>query len=196
MDGETGGDRIDTTTSTPVLEAFKAVTVRDKSSPLSISDARVDLALDVPIEAPVLMSSDHFAWYRFNISLSEFCNSGALAARGWWSDGKKSYEIVLKTNTWTHMRLHPPTPNKVDILVVGPYSFVQQYLDFQHGDCKFNTNRGSQCGYCISQPLTLGPLTCVTGASEPQRVGRVLPYTSHPLTKASSPTRHATSKTT
>lgn len=148
-------------------EDWKAGAVRDESSS-PLTENPVFTTLDVPMEGPVRVAQNDY--YHFDMSISEYCENAVLKARAWWSNGYKSFEITANEDTWNHLHLHAPIPDKLYDLVAGPYNFIQHYMEFQSGDCRWTTKGGPRCGYCVPQAWTLGPLNCETGAPGVQRV--------------------------
>ena len=150
------------------LEAFAAQDEQEDAPP------PVNVTLDVGIAAPVHDDKSHSGsahrYYWFNFSFSEYCDNGRLAARGWWYDGLGKYHVMLDTNTWTQLRLHPPMPYVVNVLILGPYNITEHSLGFEYNGCKFDSKGGGSCGFCHPRPWTTGPLNCDTGAPGPQRV--------------------------
>lgn len=195
MNGQVAGRNVKTEPGEPTKDALKAVTHNESHPIPTIPESSDTLSLDAPSEATV-NELQNYQYYKFNLSFSESCNNGTVAARGWWYDGNKRFEIKLTTYTATRMQIHPSAPNKTDTLVLGPYDFDHHSMAFEYGGCKFNSKSGSSCGTCIPQSWTLPPLNCSTHAPGQQRVSEPPPSQRRTLlTGTRSPTQSANSKT-
>lgn len=150
----------------PPVENWKGTTAHD-DPPLTASMAEDNTATTQDtINAPVRSISDNL--YRFSISFSEYCESGALKTRGWLGNGQVNFRLTLDPAQVTRINLHSGYD-----MVVGPYSFESHSFDIEYDRCKWSPEGGYPCGWCEPQPWTLGPLNCQTGQPGNQRVNKL-----------------------
>ncbi|KAF2632915.1 hypothetical protein BU25DRAFT_454083 [Macroventuria anomochaeta] len=127
---------------------------------------------DIRIEAPVrniqaVTPDDGIPdnLYRIYVSFSEYCDNGALKARGWMSNGQTRFELALNPTQRFPINLHPSLD-----LTFGPYSYDQHGFIVEYDGCKWTSEGGYPCGWCEMQPWSLGPLNCQTGQPGNQRL--------------------------
>lgn len=157
----------------PPGEDWKRVASQDELSLLpTITEHATITVKDVPLEAPIRKTRavtpdrgipDNL--YRIGVSFSEYCDNGALKARGWAGNGQKNFELVLNPTQASYINLHPGYD-----LIFGPYSFDQHAFIVEYAGCKWTSEGGYPCGWCETHPWSLGPLNCETGQPGNQRV--------------------------
>ncbi|KAF3043001.1 hypothetical protein E8E12_009985 [Didymella heteroderae] len=93
--------------------------------------------------------------YCFSVTHSEWCENGALKARGWlWGrELNFSKDVTQKIP----INLHPGRD-----LLVGPYSYDQHAFGIEYEGCSWTSEGGWPCGWCEAKPWTLGALNCQT----------------------------------
>ena len=93
--------------------------------------------------------------YRFSVTHSEWCENGALKARGWWHGQQLNFykDVTQKIP----INLHPGLD-----LLFGPYSYDQHAFGIEYDGCAWTSEGGWPCGWCEQKPWTLGALNCQT----------------------------------
>lgn len=93
--------------------------------------------------------------HRFSVTHSEWCENGALKARGWWHGQELNFykDVTQKIA----INLHP----ELDLLF-GPYSYDQHTFGIEYDGCAWTSEGGGPCGWCEVKPWTLGTLNCQT----------------------------------
>jgi hypothetical protein len=93
--------------------------------------------------------------YRFSVTHSEWCENGALKARGWWRGQELNFykDVTQKIP----INLHPGLD-----LLFGPYSYDQHAFGLEYDGCAWTSEGGWPCGWCEVKPWTLGALNCQT----------------------------------
>lgn len=93
--------------------------------------------------------------YRFGIAHSEWCENGALKARGWMSGRELNFytDVTQKIP----ISLHPGRD-----LLIGPYSYNQHAFGVEYDGCVWTSEGGWPCGWCEAKPWTSEPLNCQT----------------------------------
>lgn len=144
--------------------------VSSSSAPATNKDpiAAQDVSFEAPVHkaragTPDQSTPDNL--YHVDISFSEYCDNGALKARGWLGNGQMSFELTLNPAQVTQIHLHPNFD-----LIAGPYSFDAHGFIMEYDGCKWTSEGGYPCGWCESKPWSLGPLNCHTGQPALQRV--------------------------
>lgn len=93
--------------------------------------------------------------YRFTVAYSEWCENGALKARGWWHGKELNF---YKDNTQKiPINLHPGLD-----LLLGPYSYDRHAFGIEYDGCAWTSEGGWPCGWCTVKSLTPGALNCQT----------------------------------
>lgn len=101
--------------------------------------------------------------YRFGVTHSEWCENGALKARGWVNGHKLNFykDVTQKIP----INLHPGRE-----LLFGPYSYDQHAFTIEYDGCVWTSDGGWPCGWCEVHQWTLGSLNCQTLQPGYQRV--------------------------
>lgn len=96
-----------------------------------------------------------FTVYRFTVTHSEWCENGALNARGWWHGQELNFykDVTQKIP----INLHPGLD-----LLFDPYSYDQHAFDIEYDGYAWTSEGGWPCGWCEQKPWTLRALNCQT----------------------------------
>ncbi|KAH7370967.1 hypothetical protein BKA66DRAFT_191748 [Pyrenochaeta sp. MPI-SDFR-AT-0127] len=107
--------------------------------------------------------------YPFTLTITEYCQASegmSLTVKGYFHAGDSGYTHHFKSNIASTINLGYPGTN----LIIGPYDYWNQSMQFQYGNCKWGETGYKPCGWCKESQVwsPAGVINCTAGNQAPR----------------------------